>query len=68
MSKLKKTLGVAALLADLTLLTTGCFSGVVDLDDDFPYSGNAEVVLQANFPAKTCASMHKERPHDYCAR
>ena len=35
MSSLKKTLGVAAVLADIMLMNTGCFSGVIDLDDDF---------------------------------
>jgi len=36
---MKRTLGVAALMADLL---TGCVTGVVDLDDDFNHSGNVE--------------------------
>ena len=36
---LKRTLGVAALLADLL---TGCVTGVVDLDDDWNHSGQME--------------------------
>jgi len=39
MTKIKRTLGVAALLADLL---TGCVTGVVDLDDDGNHSGNIE--------------------------
>ena len=46
MSSLKKTLGVAAVLADIMLLNTGCFSGVVDLDDDFTHSGNVEAAAE----------------------
>ena len=43
MKRIKKTLGVLAVVADVTLSLTGCFSGVVDLDDDFDHSGNVEV-------------------------
>jgi hypothetical protein len=41
MKRFRKTTGVAAVVADLTLLMTGCITGVVDLDDD-SHSGNAE--------------------------
>ncbi|MFH1763553.1 MAG: hypothetical protein ABIF09_05105, partial [Gemmatimonadota bacterium] len=37
--KMRRTLGVAALVADLL---TGCVVGVVDLDDDSHHSGDAE--------------------------
>jgi hypothetical protein len=34
-----------AVIADITLLLTGCISGVVDLDDDCNHSGDAEVAM-----------------------
>ena len=42
MKSIKRTLGVMAVVADLTLLMTGCVTGVVDLDDDWDFSGNVE--------------------------
>jgi len=41
--RIKRTLGVMALVADLALLMNGCVTGVVDLDDDGDHSGNFEV-------------------------
>ena len=46
MSGLKKTLGLVAIVADIALLTTGCVSGVVDIDSDINHSGNVEVSAQ----------------------
>lgn len=43
MKKAKRMLGVAAVVADLTGLLTGCVTGVVDLDDDGHHSGQVEV-------------------------
>ena len=41
--KMKRALGVAAVVADVTLMATGCVSGVVDLDDDWTHLGKVEV-------------------------
>jgi hypothetical protein len=43
MKRMKKAIGVLALVADLALMMTGCVTGVVDFDDDYDHSGNAEV-------------------------
>ena len=43
MKRIKRTLGVMAVLADLALLLNGCVTSVVDLDDDWDHSGNVEV-------------------------
>jgi hypothetical protein len=43
MKRFRRTLGVMAVVADIALLSTGCISGVVDLDDDWDHSGEAEV-------------------------
>ena len=43
MKRIKKTLGVMAVVVDLVLLLNGCVTGVVDLDDDSDHSGNVEV-------------------------
>ena len=43
MKRFRRTLGVMAVVADITLLLTGCITGVVDLDDDIDHSGNVEV-------------------------
>jgi len=43
MKRIKKTLGVMAVVVDLALLMTGCVTGIVDLDDDSDHSGNVEV-------------------------
>jgi len=43
MKRNRKTLGIMAVVADLTLLLSGCVTGVVDLDDDdWDHSGNYE--------------------------
>ncbi len=43
MRGLKRKLGLLAAVADISLMMTGCVSGVIDLDDDFKHSGKVEV-------------------------
>jgi hypothetical protein len=43
MKRLKKILGVTAVVVDITLSLTGCVSGVVELENDWNHSGNVEV-------------------------